>query len=201
MLWGSTFNRKNAGTQVPCEKLGPWGCWTYFHRPQEYQTHAYQCKNLPFLFIIRSWRGITVRLEKFWPWWTRASLIKGNPVKRTEGNTPKSKLKTFPYFFTSWKIVEESQLHMYISVYPVVEGTWSWDSLYWGEYVCVCVCMFVPWAVGTIYACFHFFRSQLDFSSIHYRTHIQYKYSTICSSYLDLVSICILRIRHKNTIK
>ena len=120
----------NAGTQVPYEELGPWDCWRHFHRPQEYQTYTYQCNSLPLLFTMRSWRGTTGRLEKFWPWWTSASLIKGNPVIRTEGTVPKSKLKTFPYFFTNWKIVEKLQLHMHISVCPGMEGMWSFGSLY-----------------------------------------------------------------------
>ena len=155
----------NAGTQVPYEELGPWDCWRYFHRPQEYQTHANQCKNLPLVLKIRSWRGITGRLEKFSPWWTSASLIKGNPVIRIEGNVPKSKLKTFPYFFTNWKIIEELQLHMHILC-----------ALEWrvcgaeGDYIegnlCVCVCAYT-FAVGNIYACFHFSCCQLDFSSIY----------------------------------
>ena len=77
-----------------------------------------------------------------------------------------------------------------------------------GICVCVCVCVWVCVCVCVHLCCWKYLclfpllllSTWLQFNPLE-DIDIHYKYSYIHSSYLDWVSICILRKRHKDTIK
>ena len=94
------------------EGIGLWEWW--IHKAYKsllcilkITTHIWQhMKVLPFSLKTRFCNGNWGRLIKFSSRCVKASLIKGRLLTITEDLIPKSRLITFPYFFTSWNIFQ-----------------------------------------------------------------------------------------------
>lgn len=108
-------------------------------------------KDLPFPLKICLCRGNIRRFIKFSSRWEKASLIKGRLLIMTADLIPKSRLITFPYFFTNWKIFRKLEVSRLVSLCPGMAVTCVANWNYITRFLFPC-----EWKLG-LWKCFWFF--------------------------------------------